>query len=690
LNFVRSPRFVVSRSKDLRKVLASWRPLLSRWDWVYVLSLLIPFVVYNLVLKALMLSSRNVGGVGEFGVSTFRLLAYGMWSDVFFVLGYALFWIGLFAAVRRGPLRRGVLILFHATTILVVLVKTIAYQYIQETGTTLDYTILRLWLPRFGELQPMLAQGIPPLAWVLLVVALSYAALGPWLVTRFVARWRRWPIGSSSTWRRGKLPFFSGLLLCLLALGLGSLSLREGFNPYDEYLQYTGQDSKRITQLNKPLVRDPLVNVAVTAGEELQRGGSQDAASYPSTAEVPPASLSPTGSEQQRNVVLIFLESTRAQSVTPYNEDLDTAPFMDELAKNSLLADRAYVSVPYSSKANVATNCGIFPHPVQVSYGLAPEASPGGIPARCLPNLLKDQGYSTSYFYPGSKNFEDFGSLVNNFGYDQFYSYESMDAQDFQRMSDLGLSGKSSDEVILKPSEEWLTEQKDEGKPFLATYFTSATHYPYMVPDGYQEEKYAEDEDLNRYLNAIRLQDTFLEDLFDQYKELGLYDNTVFVILGDHGEAFGEHGLYTHGNTPHEEALKIPMIIHDPRRFENGARVEAPVSQLDVLPTIADLLGYEIDGGAYQGNSFLGSLPADRALHFSCWGAESCLANLQGTEKYIYYYDNQPDQLFDLSEDPLEQTNLADERPEEVEKRRNELLAWRSKIDAIYRGPQGE
>jgi lipoteichoic acid synthase len=678
----------LSRKNIRFKILGFWKPLLSRQDWVYVLSLLVPFVVYNLALKALMLASRNGEAVGEFRAPTSRILMYGMWSDVFFVLGYVLLWIGLFAAVRRRALRWGVLILFHATAILVVMVKTVAYQYIQETGTTLDYTILRLWLPRFDELQPMLGQGIPLSAWVLLVVALFYAALGPWLVTRAVERWRGWERRSPSTGRPGKTPFFGALVLCLLALGFGWLSLQEGFNPYDEYLQLTTQDSKRITQLNKPLVRDPLVNVAVTAGEELRRGESQDAASYPAVADAPPASLLSTGSEQQRNVVLVFLESTRAQSVTPYNEDLETTPFMDELATSSLLADRAYVSVPYSSKANVATNCGIFPHPVQVSYGLAPEANPGGIPARCLPELLKDQGYSTAYFYPGPKNFEDFGALINNFGYDQFYSRESMDAQDLQRMYDLGLSGKSEDEVILKPSEEWLTEQKDSDNPFLATYFTSATHYPYTLSEGYQEEKYAEDEDLNRYLNAIRLQDTFLQDLFDQYKELGLYDNTVFVILGDHGEAFGEHGLYTHGNTPHEEALKIPMLVHDPKRFENGARVEAPVSQLDVLPTIADLLGYEIDGGAYQGSSFLRSLPEDRTLHFSCWGAETCLGSLEGTEKFIYYYDNQPDQLFDLSEDPLEQENLASERQEDAQERRSELLDWRSIVDAIYRGPQ--
>ena len=672
--------------KGTREVLAFLRALLDRRDWVYVLSLLVPFVVYNLALKALVLSSRNVKTEEQFEVSTLHLLAYGMWSDVFFVLGYALFWIGLFAATRKGPLRWGVLILFHATTILVVLVKTIAYQYVRETGTTLDYTIIALWLPRFYEIGPMLVQGVTLAAWVLLVAALLYAALGPFFVTRFIIWWRVRPEVAPSTEGPEKVSLSISLGLCLLALGLASLSLRENLNPYDEYLRLTGQESQRVTHLNKPLVRDPLANVLVSAAEELRREEPQNVAPYPSLADSPPASLLPTGYEQ-RNVALIFLESTRAQSVTPYNEDLETTPFMDELAKKSLLAERAYGSVPYTSKSSVAVNCGIFPHPVQLSYGLAPEASPGGIPAKCLPDLLKDQGYGTAYFTTSEKSFEDFGDLVNNFGYEELYSYESMDKQDYSRLRGEGLSG---DEAMLEPSEEWLTEQKESGNPFLAAYLTAVTHYPYLVPDSYEQEQFAEEEDLNRYLNAIRLQDMFLESLFDQYKDLGLYEDTVFVIVADHGEGFGEHGLYTHGNVPYEEGLKIPLIVHDPKRFESGARVRAPVSQLDVLPTIAELLGYEIEGGAYQGNSFLGSLSEDRPLTFSCWSAEQCLASLEGTEKYIYHYDNRPDELFDLSEDPLEQENLANERQEEVERRRSELLAWRSRIDAIYRGPQRE
>src|SRR5215210_2383014 len=107
--------------------------LLSLRDWVYLLVLLIPLVVYNLSLKAA--SVASIPGLAP----TFDLMR----SDVFFNLGYVLFWIGLFVVVRsEGPLRRVVVVLFHVTSMLVVIVTTFAYQYSQITGTTLDYGII--------------------------------------------------------------------------------------------------------------------------------------------------------------------------------------------------------------------------------------------------------------------------------------------------------------------------------------------------------------------------------------------------------------------------------------------------------------------------------------------------------------------------------------------------------------------
>ena len=98
------------------------------------------------------------------------------------------------------------------------------------------------------------------------------------------------------------------------------------------------------------------------------------------------------------------------------------------------------------------------------------------------------------------------------------------------------------------------------------------------------------------------------------------------------------------------------------------------------------MLGYEVTNGKYPRNSLLRPLPEERTVFFSCTNREKCLASIKGNEKYIYHYGNQPDEFFDLSVDPLEKHNVADERAEEARKRRDELLTWRSGISAMYGG----
>jgi arylsulfatase A-like enzyme len=243
------------------------------------------------------------------------------------------------------------------------------------------------------------------------------------------------------------------------------------------------------------------------------------------------------------------------------------------------------------------------------------------------------------------------------------------------------------DDIMLEPSKNWLKEHKDE--PFMAQYVTGTGHDDYRcLSTRYGSENFSNDDLLNRYLNCMRLQDIFLKNLIDQYKELGLYENTIFVIYGDHGEGFGEHGRYLHGDTPWEEGLRVPVIIHDPKRFQNGEqRVKGLSNQTDILPTVLDLLGYEVKGGEYPGYSLLRPLPDDRTLRFSCITERKCLASIKGDEKYIYHYDNQPEEVFNLSEDPLEKHNLADQySKEDLDKRRKDLLSWRSSVDSQYGG----
>jgi arylsulfatase A-like enzyme len=584
-----------------------------------------------------------------------------MRSDLFFDLGYALLWIGLFAVVRRGTFLRWVVaFFFHASAMLVVTVSTVAHQYLQQTGTTLGYGVVASWLPNFGEIEPILVQTVPLSSWMLLFGALTYAALGPHLVTRAVEGRRGMPEGSSAS--RPATSLLGPLGIFLLALGFGFLSIPMGPD---------------VANASTSLARDPVVNVVLTgvraATVEKADGDALAAFEDPDAEE---ARIVPTPRTEKRNVVLIHLESTRAGATTPYNSNIETTPFLNDLAARSgLLAQRAYTTVPHTSKAATSVNCGILPHLVPQ----ATEAELGGIPAWCLADLLKGQGYGTVFFQSPTEDFEDRSGLVENFGYEEFYPLEAMDPEGFEQTNYFGYE----DDVMLGPSEEWLRERGEE--PFLAQYLTGTGHHDYRcLSTSHGQEDFAEDDWVNRYLNCMRLQDIFLENLFDQYEELGLYEETIFVIFGDHGEGLGEHGRYQHNDTAWEEGLKVPLLIHAPGMVEGGERMEGLSNLTDILPSVLDLLGYEVVNGEYPGYSLLRPLPEDRTLRFSCFHENQCMASIEGHEKYIYHYGNWPEEFFDLSEDPLEKNNLADERGEEMDERREDLLAWRSRVNALY------
>ena len=382
---------------------------------------------------------------------------------------------------------------------------------------------------------------------------------------------------------------------------------------------------------------------------------------------------------KKRNVVMIMLESTRARSVTTYNGDLKTTPFLDDLAQKSLFAERAHTIMPHTTKALVSAECGITPHLTQKIT----EAEPGGIPSRCMADLLKDQGYKTAFFQPGGVGWENRTQLIDNFGYDELISLEDMNPEGFEPANYFGYE----DAIMYKPIRKWLKANDD--KPFLNTYKTLTPHHQYLAPTRYGREDFVKNDKLNRYLNSVHYVDSFVKNIIEMYKEMGLYEDTIFVIYGDHGEGFGEHGRTEHDNVIWEEGLQVPLIVHDPKRFQNGKRVKEPANLTDILPTVVDLLGYEVAGGDYPGYS-LRDLPKNRTLKSSCWHDDKCLASLEGDKKYIYHYKGeQPkgmkqEQFFDLSKDPSEKNNLAKSHPEELEQRKKELFQWKSENERFY------
>jgi lipoteichoic acid synthase len=651
--FVNSLELVASGNHKRLTLFARFRSILSGRDWVYLSSLLVPLVVYNLVLKGIRIDSQEELQGGLAAIALMR-------SELLFNLGYVFLWVGLFALTRQSRLRWPVVVLFHALTILVIATTTSAHGYFQETGSTLSLSVITYSLRSLGEITDIIGSVTSLDIWAWVLVILGYIVIGPWTIATLVC-------GK----RRERNYFGSPLTSRLFALGAFTTSLGFIFLSVPVEAGVAG----------KSFSRDAVVNIVMS---EVEHAKISDLVANASSMEPPvDTRLQKTSQTEKKNVVLIHLESARARSMTPYNEDLDTTPYLDMLSKNSLLAERAYTIVPHTSKAVTSINCGIDPHLVRQIT----EAEPGGVPARCLPELLKEQGYNSVWFSSATEHFEDRRALVENFGYEDFQPVETMEKEGFQKSNYFGYE----DDIMLQPSREWLEQHGDE--PFLATYLGVTGHHDYRPISRYGSKDYSNLPGLDHYQNEMRYLDFFVRNLIDQYKELGLYEDTIFVIYGDHGEGFGEHDLFQHDNTIYQEGLKVPFIIHAPGRFAEGKRVHTLSNQLDVLPTLFDMLGYKVTGGYYPGRSLVSPPQEDRTLYFSCFDEYRCLASIQGTEKYIYFFGNQPEEVYDLASDPLEKNNIADEQSRrELKQKRLQLLAWYSKVNATYaeRDPKQE
>jgi lipoteichoic acid synthase len=641
--------------------------LLDRRDWVYLLSLLIPLVAYDLALKV-------VGLASEYPDSevwdTLRLLR----SELLFDAGYVLVWIGLFAVARRSVPRRVVLVLLHASAILVVVISTVAYQYFRSTGTVLNYGVVAYYLAKPGEAQGAVASNAPMGTWLVLSGALLYALPGPLLLTRALPSIR---VSRGSTGRPAdaegeeatqgsRTPRRTLTRKEFLAAGVGAAGvflLKESLSPAE-------------AGTKAPFLRAPVSTLVAT---ELEQSRLEEAAKNARVRHpLANARLRPTPRTRRRHVALIHLESTRERSVTPYAGDIGTMPYLATLARNSLLIERAYTTIPHTTQAITSVNSGLYPSPVTDLV----EAEPGGIPARCLAELLSEQGYKSAWFQSAEQTFENRPQLVQNFGYQHFQAYESMNLRGFQRANYLGYE----DDIMLKSSRAWLEE--NASSPTLVTYLGVTPHDNYLPIYRYGRKKFSSREMLNRYLNNVYYDDFWVKNIIEQYKRLGLYEESIFIIYGDHGEAFGEHGVYHHDGVIWEEGLRIPLIVHDPQRFDGGERLPGPAHQLDLAPTIVDMLGYEVVDGEYPGRTLL-SLPEDRTMFFGCRPDLLSAARIQGQQKYVYHYGNRPEEYYDLKKDPLEKNNLISKvSRRELDRIRSELLAWHADATAAYAQPR--
>ena len=377
----------------------------------------------------------------------------------------------------------------------------------------------------------------------------------------------------------------------------------------------------------------------------------------------------PKSNRTNHNVVIVVLEGIQYRYTSLYNTSGNLTPYLAKLAEQGVEFVNARSTLTHTTKVLFSLLTGRFP---SASNDIA-EAVPASKPYASIATILKGQmNFRTAFFQSAKGSFESRPGLVYNLGFDKFWSRENLnDPNAF-------LGYLASDEFsMLKPITDWINADE---RPFLLTVLCSVTHDPYEVPEWFAAPA---SDPLECYKQAVFYTDRFIAALDAELAKLNLIDNTIFCVIADHGEAFGEHGGFGHERVAFDEVLRVPFCLRAPALVKPATKVTQLVSSIDLTPTLLALLGLETEAADFDGLNALGLLPSDRKVYFSCWLNQGHAGFIKDNRKFIYDPSSETLFAYDLNTDPLELAAV--ELPSEQTRRiiKQQIVGWRK--NSIFR-----
>jgi len=343
---------------------------------------------------------------------------------------------------------------------------------------------------------------------------------------------------------------------------------------------------------------------------------------------------------QRPNVLLILIDTLRADRLAAYGYERETAPAITDLARGGVVMENAVCSASFTmpSMASILSSRYPFQHGVRFHPTLFRDEE------TTLAEIFQDSGYAT-------------GAVVSNmllsrrWGFDQGFDYF-----DAIRESPLGEAGglflydslrklQRGERAVAtaESAVRWMERHRDD--PFFLWVHFIDPHFPYIPPPPFDSRfsdppstEYREilrnisigtlprselvfDTDLSpavaedgkdQYDGEIAFTDVGVRRLTDALDRLGLAENTIVILTSDHGESLGDHGVnFAHAFTTYEEMMRVPLVIRAPADLDAGERIGEPIDLLDLSPTILEFAGLRA-ADSMEGESFLGLLRTGR------------------------------------------------------------------------------
>jgi len=385
-----------------------------------------------------------------------------------------------------------------------------------------------------------------------------------------------------------------------------------------------------------------------------------------------------------RNVIVFIMESVAAEYIEAYG---GVYPVNSELKKylpHSVLFENFYSHVPSTNKSLVSILCSLYPW---ISYQSLTNEHPD-IVAPSLSAELKKQGYRSAFFTSSDNRFQRMDVFLSHRQFDTIEDIRTLQCERRKFMLEDSLDEKESwkfpnavdDECIVDSFIDWFNQ--DPQKPHLAVLWTVQTHYPYLMVDA-PIDFAGENKLLNRYLNSLYHGDKVLGKLLSWLESKNLLESTLVAVVGDHGEAFGQHQQYGHASNIYEENVHIPLILINPNLFR-GERNSTIGGQVDLAPTILSLLKIPAPV-EWQGQSLFSSNRRERVYFFTPWSSY-LFGYREGNLKFIFDAIRNRHEIYDLSDDPKESTNIAPQMPEVVSAGHKKLAAWVQFQQKFFKG----